>query len=170
MTMVFNGVELEEVDFNGVDCEKVFFNGALVFEKAIGNMLTIGELSDGPNFKYHGYLSNYYEEDDKVGDLSDSNFEAIPCPVVAIYAHRWYGGTPARNHYEVAVIVAEGVYLNGLYRLTVGDWTGLLVGSWMELFWNDSGFIYELPLMTKADFDAFPKSGTHLVTIEYLGV
>ena len=165
MTMIFNGAELEEVRFNGVDCEEVYLNGALVFEKGQGikqYLLTVGRY-DFNGRSMFGYLP--YE-----GGVVVSTGNIVPSYIDSmedeLYSLSWH-------HYLSFIDITVGS-LNGLidysgkWKLTVGTWEGILLGGpngWIQ--WNNGDDQPGLERkLTLEDFEALPKSGTHLVTLE----
>lgn len=137
MTTHFNGAELEAVHFNGVDCEKVYFNGTLVFEKATTTTYEV-DLIDWGGGEAGGSVSPAHPV---FGDIY------------------WFGFAQGEASSDLFMGMASSNTSHpGSVKVTFGGMTITLHKSFMVADW--------LATLTRAQWNALPKSGVHPIIIE----
>lgn len=138
MTTHFNGAELEAVHFNGVDCEKVYFNGTLAFEKSDDVTITVTVLEAGQVW----------------GASTFGNSQFPPLGVVYLLSWGW-GESPGMGWIRLN---CSNTSHSGSVKVTVGTQVRTLNKNNSHANWG--------LVQTSTQYNALPKTGTHLLKIE----
>lgn len=159
MTITANGIAVTSVVFNGVDCDKVYMNGALVFEKITEHPFTIvvGQETNG-NTVHYGFNSNDLPPlAYPYGSLSPLTFPGTRASVEGV---RWSVSTAASTS-SYSFSAQFGRSLGSAIKVTTPNGAVLVI----PLALSSSTFIYQR-MLTLAEFNSLPKSGTHTIKIE----
>lgn len=144
MTLVVNGVEVEEIIYNGVTVELGYFNGQFFFEPPHNAMvLTVGNL-EGALGKF-GY--DFYEG---MGALDPRTIESFP-EAGQINQLYWYGANGDTPQFIFSV--EDSSKLPAKVKITIDG---------IQIIVPRDGFEY----LTSGVFASLPKGGFHEITIE----